>query len=451
MDILHFLEFVISMQGSQFITPSAFNIWVNQLSGYIDHFSMPLYSIIASDSKKDMSFQIVFEVIKVRKKFYLTFILLYTLVFVIAIYLVIEFRYQIFKTTLVGQLILPLCAVNQQTNNIKTEQPIQVQTDESGKKQSDEGNKDINGGNQEEKYNEKRSSNIGFMKLPTVKAVSQDNGTAIKKTESDSEQQTYDIKQCKNRNWIQIILHIMSIIYVIVILFIIYNDADLKSKYYSRVTFIQSSLLSLTHFEKDISHTVSDNLVNYLREYLPPGRRWLDNRDNPIYPAVHADMETFCAYNSEHNDCKDFSPKPQVPLVEKLPNVLFIVFESFTPGTYLIDNDFLYEHANRDEDDPLRYITDTKYYNSMIMNKFNMIQNYSITFSGMNSLGIPTASWFHSLMTGMYPSQSFYNILDGSLLHTDDFPSQMLNYGYRSSNPVIVILKIDQPVFDRIN
>ena len=89
----------------------------------------------------------------------------------------------------------------------------------------------------------------------------------------------------------------------------------MKSKYYSRVTFIQSSLLSLTHFEKDISHTVSDNLVNYLREYLPPGRRRLDNRDNPIYPAVHADMETFCAYNSEHNDCKDFSPKPQVPLV----------------------------------------------------------------------------------------------------------------------------------------
>ena len=69
------------INGSQFITPSAFNIWVNQLSGYIDHFSMPLYSIIASDSKKDMSFQIVFEVIKVRKKFYLTFILLYTLVF----------------------------------------------------------------------------------------------------------------------------------------------------------------------------------------------------------------------------------------------------------------------------------------------------------------------------------------------------------------------------------
>ena len=54
-------DFNAGINGSQFITPSAFNIWVNQLSGYIDHFSMPLYSIIASDSKKDMSFHFLYK------------------------------------------------------------------------------------------------------------------------------------------------------------------------------------------------------------------------------------------------------------------------------------------------------------------------------------------------------------------------------------------------------
>ena len=432
-------DFNAGLNGMQFITPSAFNIWVNQKSGHIDHFSQPLYSVPVINAKRDMSFQIVLEVLKVGKNFYLTFILIYTLFFTLTIYLVIEFKNKILKTTLVGQLLPPLCAIKENSRtHTKSEQneqvTIQMQTVDTEKKQSEEGKKGepINGGNQEENYHEKRDSNRSFIKLSAVKETNQENGIAVKQSQFDITHTQHKKLQIDNKKWIQIILHIMSVIYITVILYIIYNDSDFKTKYYSRVSFIQSSLLSLTHFEKDISHKVRNNLVNYVRGYLPPGRKWLDTRPNPVYPAVHADIETFCAYNSQHKDCKDLFPKPQVPLVEKLPNVLFIVFESFTPGTYLIDNDFLFEHASRDEDDPLRYITDTKYYNSLVMNKFNKIQDYAITFSGMNSLGIPTASGFHSLMTGMYPSQSFYNILDGSLLHTDDFPSQMMNYGYRS-------------------
>ena len=192
------------------------------------------------------------------------------------------------------------------------------------------------------------------------------------------------------------------------------------------------SILSFTHFEKSLTKETEKDFLKYTRNYLPPGRKWLDTNPNPMYPAVHANMETFCAYNPQHSDCIEYVPPKQTPLVKELPNVVLISYESFNPGYYLIDDDFITEHASREENDPLRYITDTRYFSKTVMPKFNNIEQYAITFSGMSCFGVPTASGFHGLMTGLTPSQSFYNILEGAFLHMDDFPSMMKNYGYRS-------------------
>ena len=371
-------DFNAGINGMQFLSPSSYNVWVKRTSAHIDHFTMPTYSVLTG-KKKNMSRQIVMEVMKVQMNFYIVFYLIYTLIFCMTCYLLYKYREYFIHSTFIGNFLLPKYDNIQKEENTPT--PIQ---------------------NTSQSIDEN-------IKLPKK----------ISKTKI-------------NTKYIILLLHILSIVYIGIIFFIIKSDNNLKSVYYSRVSFLQSALLSFYHFEKNISNNVKSNLTHYIRDYLPPGRRWLDTRPNPIYPAVHSDLETFCAYNNNANDCKDFKPHQQTPLVSQLPNVLFIVYESLTPGTYLIDNQFIKEHASLDISDPLRYITSTKYYSSNIMKHFNSIQDYAITFSGMSSLGIPTASGLHSLMTGMYPSQSFYNVLDGSLIHSDDFPSQMRNYGYRS-------------------
>lgn len=372
--------------GMQFLSPSSYNVWIKKLSAHIDHFTLPTYTVITG-KKKNMTKQIIREVMKVRINFYIVFYLIYTLLFFISIFLVIKFNYYFIHSTFVGKYLFPLC-------------------------------------NSGQKYMKEQKE------MTTSPNVTLNKNNIVLSTINNS---IYNqLKRKTQKNLILIILHVFSIAYIGTIIFVITSSNNMKSAYYSRISFIQSTVLSLTHFEQYISSNVKNNLTDILREYLPPGRRWLDTRKNPIYPAIHSDFATFCAYNNNHEDCKNFKPSPQIPLVEHLPNVLFIVYESFTPGTYLIDNEFLKEHASLDSDNSLRYITDTKYFHKDIMKHFRAIQDYGITFSGMSTLGIPTASGIHSLMTGMYPSQSFYNVLDGSLLQSDDFPSQMRNYGYRS-------------------
>ena len=371
-------DFNAGINGMQFLSPSSYNVWVKRTSAHIDHFTMPTYSVLTG-KKKNMSREIVMEVMKVQMHFYIVFYLIYSLIFCVTCYLLYKYREYFIHSTFIGKFLLP-------------------KFDNSQKMQKED------------------NTTI------TSRSI-EENNIKINKKNPKSKIKT---------DLIILLLHMLSIVYIGTTLFIITSENNLKSAYYSRVSFLQSVLLSLYHFEKNISPNIKLNLTHYIRDYLPPGRRWLDTRPNPIYPAVHSDLATFCAYNINASDCINFKPHQQIPLVSPLPNVLFIVYESLTPGTYLIDNKFIKEHASLDEYDPLRYITSTKYFSSDIMRRFNYYQDYAITFSGMSSLGIPTASGLHSLMTGMYPSQSFYNVLDGSLIHSDDFPSQMRNYGYRS-------------------
>ena len=228
------------------------------------------------------------------------------------------------------------------------------------------------------------------------------------------------------------VYHILALIYVFTLIDTFLIPSDKKTVKFSTSPYSECVFLAFSHFEKKLSKQTQKQLINLTRFYLPPGRRWLDNRKHIVYPAVHGDMKAFCAYNPEHEDCKDFKPPEQKPLVKKMPNVLFLIYESLTPNYYLISKDFVREHTAIGENDPKQLITDTHYYNESIMPNLNRYEKEAITFSGMSSLGIPTSSGWHGLMTGLPPSQTFLNIIDGAYMHSDDLPSQMRNYNYRN-------------------
>ncbi|KAH0795693.1 Sulfatase [Histomonas meleagridis] len=213
----------------------------------------------------------------------------------------------------------------------------------------------------------------------------------------------------------------------------LFFTSDQKLSSYSYLTYLESVALSLTHYEKTLTPETNSQFVNLTRSYLPPNRYWLDNRDPPIFPAVHGDKAAFCAYNQNHSECKNFKPPTTVkPNISKMPNVVLIAYESLTPSYYLINNSFIIEHSNITEEDPRRLITDRQYYNSEIVKELAEIQNISITFAGVSSFGLPTNSGFSSLLTGLTPAQTYLNILDGALIQSDDVSSHMKQIGYRT-------------------
>lgn len=233
------------------------------------------------------------------------------------------------------------------------------------------------------------------------------------------------------KNWPFILSHVLAALHVLLLFSTLVIPSDYKMTYYSKLPYIDSALLSFTHFEKSLSRETRKNLLNLTRSYLPPGRRWLDNRKDPVYPAVHAGMEAYCAYNKNDKDCANFKPVHKKPVTE-LPNVIFLFYESLTPSHYMLTDEFIKEHASVGENDPKRLVTDTPYFNDVYAKNLAKYAKYSIMFSGMSSLGIPTSSGWHGLVTGLPPSQSFGNIVDGGLIHSDDLPSNMLSNGYRS-------------------
>ena len=229
--------------------------------------------------------------------------------------------------------------------------------------------------------------------------------------------------------------HILALLHCLFMVDTFLIKSNFKLCLFSILPYFESIILAFLHYETSLPRSTRKNLTNIVRDsYLPPGRRWLDNRPNPVYPAVHGDMNAFCAYNNDHPDCKDFhlNLTRNKPMVKELPNVVLITYESFTPSYDLITEEFVYEQAHIDENDPRMIITDTPYYNTKISPNLHRYQKDSITFSGMSSLGIPTASGFHGLLTGFLPSQTFNNIIDAGYLHSDDLPSYLHQYEYKN-------------------
>lgn len=231
---------------------------------------------------------------------------------------------------------------------------------------------------------------------------------------------------------ILVVCHFLAIIHFIFAIDLYFVHEDFKMARYVNIPYLNSLLLSLFHFEKKLSKETKRELVNLTRTYLPPGRKWLDNRKDPVYPEVHADMETYCAYNTDDKDCQTFVKTPKQKLVKNMPNIVLLIYESLTPSYYQIDPLFLKEHTHISYNDPKRILTNTPYYSYTTAPNLNKYSKYAITFSGMSALGLPTTSGWHALLTGLSPSQSFTNNVEGGKIHSDDFPSNVRHQGYRS-------------------
>lgn len=246
----------------------------------------------------------------------------------------------------------------------------------------------------------------------------------------DNELKTYKINFF---NIFLVFIHFLAFVDLIVNLSIKNSNEDFKARYFSILPYFSSLQLALTHFEKKPSKQTLEKVNQITRNFLPPGRYWIDTRDNPIYPEVHGDFESFCAYNPTSNECKKKEKKEikkeEILKPEELPNVLLLLYESFNPATYLINKAFLEEHVKN----PNMLKTDTPFYNEEIMpflHKF--AKEEMITFSGMQTLGLPSFSGLHSILTQEPPSQTYMNIINGWQNDVDDIPSYFHMKGYRT-------------------
>ena len=233
------------------------------------------------------------------------------------------------------------------------------------------------------------------------------------------------------RNFPFVFTHCLAVVSFGVLIGSIVTKSDYKLAWFPILPYFQALLLAFTHFEKNKPSLSKAEFLENVRQYLPPGRRWLDNREDPVYPAVHGDMTAFCGYNPTHADCKDYVPPETKPLT-RLPNVVLIAYESLTPSFNLISKEFIREHANVGPNDKKSLITDTRYFSEEVMPNMRKLEKDAVTFSGTASLGIPTASGLVGLFTGIPPAQSYGMIVDATLTHSDDIASAVRNFGYRS-------------------
>ena len=206
-------------------------------------------------------------------------------------------------------------------------------------------------------------------------------------------------------------IHILGFLFLFFCLCYIYTPI---SKRGSDNTLFPSSvnfLFGFFHFDAMINSNL--NISNITRSYLPKGRYWIDTRQDPIYPLVHGDIDAFCAYNNDDPKClnrttiKDDKQSNQID-ENDVPNVAFLIYESFNPFSHLIDNDFLDEHSLLGPSNSKYYVTDTPYYSKDIMPNLHRYASEGITFSGLASFGLPTLSGLHSIFTGLFPSKKLY-------------------------------------------
>lgn len=237
-------------------------------------------------------------------------------------------------------------------------------------------------------------------------------------------------KECTNL--IPYVMHALALIHLVLTIDLYFIPSNFKMGRYLTLPYLDSMLVSMFHFESKLPRRTKREFLSLTRSYLPPDRMWLDTRKNPVYPEVHADPITYCAYNRQDEKCRGVKQIPPQKVVKQLPNVVLLVYESLTPSYYQINRDFIVEHAHAQKDDAKKILTKTSYYNEEIAPNLNKFAKYGITFSGMSSLGLPTASGWHALMTGLSPSQTFTNNVEGAKIHSDDFPSNLRERGYRS-------------------
>ena len=490
-------DYQFGLNGMQFVSPSSFAIWFHRISKKVDHFSFPVH-FIKTIHKKDMSNELVREVMRANPTYHYIVFTLAAIFGIFILVLLVIYRNFFIQSTLLAKYFFPYMK-RKYLNKVKDTQSNANLPNNEGQDNNEIEIHNVNDDivtpkdfideyekvsdelqtpkpNHNSKENEDEQLDKVKNELPAPKIEDNEN-TDNQKGETTNKENEQKIETPKTEhpmelpsehdtpkeedeqdeyitstptepknNCILIIFHLLALFHIVFFIIVYFTTFDLKSSLISQLTYLQSCIICLSHFEKHITSYTKDNFLNFTRDYLPPNRYWLDINPEPIYPAVHGDKEAFCAYNPYEAICEGYTPPKPTPLVKQMPNVLFIVYESFNPGYYLINDDFITEHASLNENDPLRYITDTLYYSPTVFNKIHKFGKYGVTFSGMSSLGIPSASGWHSLTTGVSVSQSFYNILEASLMHVDDLPSSMRNYGYRT-----FFLAASQVQFDCMN
>lgn len=218
------------------------------------------------------------------------------------------------------------------------------------------------------------------------------------------------------------IFHIFGLIYLLISVSYSLTPVAQRIVDFTKFTSAFNIFYSFSHYEKKLNKKV--DLLNISRRYLPKGRYWLDTRDDPIYPLVHGDISAFCAYNNEDPKCqkREIKETKQVK-VKEMPNIYFLIIESFNPFSYLINDDFIDEQSILNSSDERFYVTDTPYYNEKVLPNLAKYAKEGIVFSGLAAHGLPTLSGMHSLFTGVPPSQTYMNIIETADAHIDDFPS----------------------------
>ncbi|CAL6023545.1 Sulfatase [Hexamita inflata] len=159
--------------------------------------------------------------------------------------------------------------------------------------------------------------------------------------------------------------------------------------------------------------------VNHVRSLytLPSGEEWLDQREVPVYPLVHAPKVFADAYNR-----KVISEIPKVQ-VEKLPNVVFLLWESFTPAPKYISDEVLLNEEKIFNGQP---------YRRDYLPKLAELAEAGHTFLGVRSNGIPTINGWHGLVSGEVSSYQGVNMINSIQNSVDDFPSKFKQFGYHN-------------------
>ena len=140
------------------------------------------------------------------------------------------------------------------------------------------------------------------------------------------------------------IFHILGVLYLVSAISYTYTPVRQRIADITKFNTNYNIFYSFNHYEKKLNKDV--DMLNISRRFLPEGRYWLDNRNPPIYPLVHGDINAFCAYNNNDPKCKpEKSPQNSIitkkhTKLEKMPNVYFLIVESFNPFSYLINDDF---------------------------------------------------------------------------------------------------------------
>ena len=211
---LELSEFNAGLSGMQFTTPSAFQIWVFRIGKIINHFTDPVFAIPTNLTNNAVNLQIVLEVLKTKFTFYFFLFAVYVAVACIMILFLYKYRKYILSSTLVGIYLFPhRKEVSKEEIN---EGPVSIKTCSDDK----EGNE------------------------PQYEKPHKDSENNIQQKEDSKETKPVLVPANNTKNNISkpilITIHLLSVLYLIVLLYVIYNSNDFKTSYFSSISFMFS-------------------------------------------------------------------------------------------------------------------------------------------------------------------------------------------------------------------